>query len=205
MSVFDDLKARVVQISNRPDLAAEITICIQDATTQLHKLDYFYKDIIEGVIDTTGTGLQEVTVPLNTFDNFRSVKDIIPVVPSSGNPFSPCVIPKLISNPNLAYCRCHSNWWRVLGRDLTINTNQRVTQFTLYYYSTPVVNPTSAYNSWIAEQYPEAIIDLTLMKLYSMLRDYSAANLYSSKVGSRDNMTGHVAVIIGDNINQEIQ
>ena len=206
MSQFSDLVDRVGKLSNRPDMLEEIKQSIRDATRELHHTDFFYKDLVTGIIEVTGSGRQEVTIPISTFANLRAIKDIVPNVAGSSNPFNVCAVPKLVSNPSLSYCRCNTNWWRVLGGQLTISTNQNVAEFNLYYYQHPVVGPTdSDYTSWISAEYEEAVIDLSLAKLFAILRDYSASNLYQGKVGSRDRLSGHIAVIVGDNLEQEIR
>ena len=205
MSRYSDLVAKLVKLSNRPDLTAEISSCLVDATMELHKLDFFYKDLQTGVIELTSQGQQQFDLDLSTFTRFRAIKDIVPVVPTSNNPFADCCPSKLRSNPSFEYCRCNSNWWRVLGGKLTVNTNLRVDQLNLYYYQLPNAVANDSYSSWIADQYEEALTDLVLCKLFTLLRDYAAANLYSSKMGTREGPTGHIAVIIGDNLEQQIR
>ena len=205
MSRYSDLVAKLVKLSNRPDLVDEIGLCLTDATMQLHKLDFFYKDLVTGVIELSSQGQQQFDIALSTFTRFRAIKDIVPVEPTSNNPFADCCPSKLRSNPSLEYCRCNSNWWRVLGGQLTINTNLRVDQLNVYYYQLPNAVTNDNYSSWIADEYEEAVTDLALYKLFTILRDFAAANLYSSKVGTREGPTGHIAVIIGDNLDQQIR
>lgn len=197
MTKFKELVDKVIVLSNRPDVREEIKIAIRDATLAIHHLDFFWRDIRTGLVNASGT-VNRLEVPLSNFARLRSMKSVAPYKES-------CCLEPLKPNASIDYCKCNSNWWRLSGSNLVISSNQRTNQFEISYYSNPIVAPDELYSSWAADLYPEIVVNWALMLLFEALRDSSIADRYRVKVGSREPPRGHIAIILGEQLEQEVR
>ena len=206
MSQFSQLVTKLVKLSNRPDVIEEIKIQLRQATLAIHHLDFFHRDLVSGLIDSSAGRRQQHEIELTKFPRVRNIKAILPYFASSyGQPSNQCG-KELTPNASLEFCRCNTNWWRTNGGRLTINSSYNTHQFSMYYYENPKLYPDEEYSSWVAELYEEALLDWTLMLLFDVLRDTSAADRYRGRVGNRDRSpTGHIAIILGEQLEQDIR
>lgn len=206
MSQFHSILQKLVKLSNRPDLVEELKIQLRHATLAIHHLDFFHRDLASGLITSSAGRQQELTVPLSSFPRVRAIKAIMPYVANNAwGQVTSCYKP-LTNNPSLEKCRCTTNWFRTSGGNLTINSNAPTHQFEMFFYQNPKLAPDEEYTSWVAELYEDALIDWTLMLFFDVIRDAGAADRHRSRVGRRDQMpTGHIAVILGEQLEQEIR
>lgn len=203
---FNSIVQKLVKLSNRPDVIEEIKIQLRQATLSIHHLDFFHRDLVSGLINSTSGKQQELTIPLSTFPRVRAIKDIVPTFSNScGIATQQCAKP-LTPNSSLEHCRCNTNWWRTTGGNLTINSNAATHQYEMYFYQNPKLAPDEEYSSWVADLYEEALIDWTLMLLFDILRDSGMSDRYRGRVGNRDRIpTGHIAVILSEQLEQNIR
>jgi hypothetical protein len=180
---FANLINDVYTLTNRPDRVAETALAVQGAILWAHHTDYYYKDLVEAPIEFQGLAyLQQV--PLAQFPNFRSLKYIRKYYPGTGpnNPptqdQSPNNLPPLygmyydpganlpdgrffkIITPEEVLDSYHVNKIDVAyiaGQTIQIRSGDYFQYCLCGYYAHPTV-ANSQTNSWIANEFPLAIV-----------------------------------------------
>ena len=169
----------VILITNRPDMAAYTTSVLKASTLKLHTSDFFYKDIKEVSLNFPVLDYIQYIDTQNMFTDFRSLKYFRPLYIGTdalhtvypGN-FLEVLDPSgvldsyYLNKVDIAY---------QAGSQLTIRTANQFQQAVLGYYAYP--NTTDAsYDSWIAREYPWAIIYDAAAKILKSLRYDEQAN-----------------------------
>lgn len=178
---YADLVNGVYALTNRPDLVNETAQAISAATLFAHHSDFYYKDLVE--VPAQFNNLAYIQqIPLSFFTNFRALKYIRKYYPGTGpnNPpsqdqspnnlpplygsyydpganlpdgrFFTIVTPEAVLDPyfinkvDVAY---------IAGQTVQIRSADYFQYALCGYYAHPNV---VAYASWIADEYPYAII-----------------------------------------------
>lgn len=178
---YADLVNGVYALTNRPDLVNETAQAISAATLFAHHSDFYYKDLVE--VPAQFNNLAYIQqIPLSFFTNFRALKYIRKYYPGTGpnNPpsqdqspnnlpplygsyydpganlpdgrFFTIVTPEAVLDPyfinkvDVAY---------IAGQTVQIRSADYFQYALCGYYAHPNV---VAYSSWIANEYPYAII-----------------------------------------------
>lgn len=151
-----ELQEKVIEITNRPDLAALTFSAIQSATLKMHRLDYFPKDLFQGVIDTGAVSAEKelsttLTLPRFRTLNFIRVYDLVTAKPTVD--FN--IIDALnlndqygVQRPNVAF---------LAGDNIRLKAAAAFQHIYISYYTDPIVT-SAGYASWIANGYPFALI-----------------------------------------------
>src|SRR3954471_21770445 len=74
MSTFAELVADVYTITNRSDLVTETELAVKSATLQLHRSDFFYKDLLETAIQYTTSDYLQAVDYRTLFPRYRALK-----------------------------------------------------------------------------------------------------------------------------------
>ncbi len=179
---FDELKAEIFLITNRPDLVGETESAIKSATLKAHKSDFYSKDIHEqGVIFESSTFRQSLDYILlipnfRAFKYFRRVEDenddvgkflailsVDEILDSYG-----------VNKNDIAY---------VAGRVLEIRSSVEFNTALLGAYVLPIVTPKEDYTSWVAEQYPFFIIHEAARRIFMSIGQLEESNAQRLLVG----------------------
>lgn len=200
MANFYELRNKLVKLSNRPDLIAELEIAIDQAVTFYHHLDFFWRDLVEGMINVTSGRKAEYIVPLTTFPRLRAVKGVSPY-----NTQRDCCGAPLKLLKSFDECKCELNWYMQMGANLKFSTNSGATQFKLAFYQNPKLLPREEFSSWVVDLYESCVIDAALMFFFKAIRDFTASREYERVVGSRVPLTGYCREIVTDQLEQEIR
>lgn len=170
-----ELQNEVYAITNRPDMATQTLSAVRAATLTLHQSDYFYKDLIEtGLSFPTAEYLQQIEYgPL--LPRFRSLKYIRKTDATGqedGN-FFEILPPELvvdsykINKADVAY---------MAGALIQLRAAPPVQYLLVGYYAHPNIT-VDAYNSWIAQEHPYAIIYMAAARIFKSVgkdSEYSA-------------------------------
>lgn len=171
---FAELVIEVYLITNRPDLVARTASVIKAATLKAHKSDFFSKDIHEtGVIFDTSEFRQSLDyitlIPnLRAFKYLRKADD----AEDDAGIFFTIITPEEIldeygvNKADIAY---------VAGRVLEIRSSTEFQFALLGCYVLPVVTDGN-YASWVAEQYPFAIIHDAARRIFLSIGQREEAN-----------------------------
>jgi hypothetical protein len=151
-----ELQDKVVEITGRPDLSALTLSAIQSATLKAHRFDYFPKDLFQGVIDTGSSSSEKelsTTLALPRFRtmNFIRVYDIVTGKPTlEFNIIDALNLNDMygVQRPNVAF---------LAGDNFRLKAATAFQYLYVSYYTDPVIT-TLGFASWIANNYPFAII-----------------------------------------------
>ena len=190
---FQTLVNEVVTLTNHPELADEIAIAIRAATLSLHQLDLFSKDKRETLVTIKKSCCTSNAIDLSLIPNLRSIHTIAKYCVKTCR--IGCEIPKRI------HIGQHiKEFWTTSGQSLEIKTTSCQRDFYLEYYANPQVIPAEDYSSWIADLYPQAILDLACAKIYRLLRDPTTSQMYERSIGSRAIPGSYAHTIIADQL-----
>lgn len=153
---LDELLAEVYNITNRPDLSTLSTAQVKAATLKAHSLDFFNKDIFEQGGQFEVAAFRQSLDYLTIITNFRKLKYIKRVESATddvGKFFTILSVDEIldsygVNRNDIAY---------VAGRSLEIRSSVSFQFFLQGSYVFPLVT-TTGFSSWVAEQYPYAII-----------------------------------------------
>lgn len=155
---FDELCQEVQIIVKRPDLAERIQSSVRAATEKIHSLDFFYKDLVEVPVQFESELNIQNFVPKEIIPKFRKAKYIRfwhgDVNGSAGVFLTPIQIENAIDS----YGCDRVNVYYMAGTMLQMRTNPAVFRVLFGAYIYPTVTPITSYSSWIAEEYPWAIV-----------------------------------------------
>jgi len=171
---FDELVDEVYIITNRPDLVAETKSAVKAATLKAHKSDFYSKDIYEtGIEFETATYNQSLDY-ISLISNFRAFKYLRRVTSATDEAglFFTILTPDELLD---AYGRNRTDVAYVAGRVLEIKSLVTFSQALLGCYVLPIVRE-GAYVSWVAEQYPYAIIHEAARKIFKTNGQSEEAN-----------------------------
>ena len=153
---FDELVTEVNLITNRPDLKAETESAVRSATLKAHTTDFYSKDIFETGVEFETSAFRQSLDYISLLSNFRAFKYLRRVEDENDDVgrFFDIITPEEtldsygVNRTDIAY---------VAGRVIEIRSSVEFTKVLLGAYVFPIVR-TGAYLSWVAEQFPYAII-----------------------------------------------
>lgn len=195
--MFEALVQEVFQLTNRPDLRAETESAIKQAILNYHHLDFFWRDKTMGVINVTSGVKARHEINLAQFTGLRAIASVSPYYSDDQ-----CGL-KLIQNRSLGATA--SEYWQLLGDKLVISSRTPTNKFALEYWQNPVLSPTANINSWVVDLYRDAVLDAALAKIFETIRDPAAADRYRARVGNKLAPGTHCAVILGEQLEQQIR
>ena len=161
----------VYDITKRPDLTVETAIGIKSAVLQLHGQDFYSRDLYEtGISFPTSDYLQTLDYKV-LLPRWRSMKylrkyDAVGMTP--GAKLSPVSIEKTIDG----YKIDRTDVYYLAGVVYQIKSSTEEQYYLLGAYLWPSIDP-SAFDSWIADEYPYAVA-------------YKAATLAMRAIGHMD-------------------
>lgn len=155
---LSSLVSDVYLLTNRPDLVGETTLAVKAATLKAHTSDDYIYDF------------QENSIQFDTSDYFQSldVKTIFPlwrkgrylrIYDNTAYTGGPSTVLKYIEPEKVIdeYGANRTDIWYQAGSNLQIRTISLAQYFLIGYYKNPDVTE-NGYNSWIADNYPFAIL-----------------------------------------------
>lgn len=188
-ALFTDLVNRVVTETNRPDLTnTRIPQAIQAATTGIHGIDFFYKDILTAdlIFENTPTGIPAYIQEIDTalLQRYRALYELRKW-DQSYNQFqlNPTILPPLFNNqfgspvgsgtalrsldiitPDDIFDEFNTEKYDVAyqaGSVIMIKSSTALQMCKIHWFARPNTdsgNNYDGYESWIANEYPMAIV-----------------------------------------------
>ena len=194
---FSEMYLEVLSITKRPDLQSRIESAIRAATLKVHHSDFFYKDLVEVPIQFNEILPVQNFVPTDVLPTFRKAKYLrIWQGDINGRP-GQFLEHIQIENSLDSYNYIKDNVFYMAGVNLQIRSNPAVQRILFGAYVHPVVAPVEKYKSWVAEQYPYAIIYEAIRTVFRSIGFTEQANEYANlayeilseiKVSSVDDM-----------------
>ena len=171
---FDELKEEIFLITNRRDLVAETESGIKAATLKAHKTDFYSKDIFEIGVEFDSADFRQSFDYISFLSNFRSFKYFRRVEDENDDlgKFFDIITPDEVlddygcNRNDIAY---------VAGRVLEIRSSVEFSKALLGAYVLPIVRKAD-YLSWVAEQFPFAIIHEAARRVFRAIGNLDEAN-----------------------------
>lgn len=172
---FAELEQEVQLWAKRPELATQVKAAIRASTLKLHQSRYWHRDLVELTI---------------AFDSPRYIQSFIPkeVVPlyrkpkylrwfsgidgdEPGDFYTKCDLDNILDG----YGYEKSNIWYLSGNMMQIKSTVELHYALFGCYQSPKLLPEEQFTSWIAEDYPYAIVhEATRLIFKSIGRDEQA-------------------------------
>jgi hypothetical protein len=155
---FAELVAEVTQITKRPDLNSQIESAVKAATLKAHQSDYFFNDLIELAVEFDEARFIQTFDPKQVVPRFRQAK-YIRLWEGDINGYAKEFLQHIqieAAMDNYNYIR--TNVFYMAGAFLQIRGTQPVEKVLFGAYQHPLITPAESYSSWIANEYPYAII-----------------------------------------------
>lgn len=176
---FAEIFVEVMLIVKRPDLVERVESAIRAATLKMHHSDFYYKDLVEAPIEFTETKALQSFVPSEVLPRFRKTKYIRfwqGGVDGRPGPFLDHI---QIENSLDSYNYMKENVFYMAGIQLQIRCCPAVQRVLFGCYLHPVVAPVANYESWIAREYPYAIIYEAARTVFRSIGYSEQANEFS--------------------------
>ncbi len=155
------LIADVYTITNRPDLVAETAIAVKAATLQLHRSDFFYKDLTEVALQFDSAAYLQNIEYRALFPGFRAMKYLRKYDPTSTNAETLGVgdFFKLLTPEDVldSYKQARTDIYYLAGDLIQIKSSTSIEYCLIGVYQNPIVTE-AGYNSWISDEAYYAIV-----------------------------------------------
>jgi hypothetical protein len=164
---FDELVQEVYIITNRPDRVLETKSAIRSATLKAHRTDYYPKDIYEtGITFDAPAYRQSLDYP-ELIANWRALSYLrrAESATDDSGQFFEVLTPREVLD---SYGINKENICYVAGRVLEIRSSVQFQYALLGVYVTPIVTEAN-YSSWVAVEYPFAIVHEAARSVFAAL------------------------------------
>lgn len=177
---FDELLEEVYLITNRRDLVNETKSAVKAATLKAHKSDFYSKDIFETGVEFSAADFRQSLDYITLLSNWRAIKYFKRVEDENDDvgKFLDIITPEEvldsygINRTDIAY---------VAGRVLEIRASVEFSKALLGAYVLPIVRE-GAYLSWVAEQFPFAIVHEAARRVFRSIGKLEESNAQSQFV-----------------------
>lgn len=162
MADFNTIIEDVYSITNRRDYIAQTILAVKSATLQLHRRDFFAKDLLEVALQfTTADYLQSIDYR-TLFPRYRALKYIRKFDPTGAaypeygmGPFFDIITPDQVLD---SYFQTRTDVAYVAGSSINLRSSTSIQYCNMGIYQNPVVDTPETYSSWIADEAPFAVV-----------------------------------------------
>jgi len=185
-ALYNSIVADCYSLTVRPDLVAETAIAVRKATMKFHQADGWKNDIITSLIPlpvtTSGDSFSyRYTLDLTqagSLPYFRKISSIDEYNnPLIGNEYHF----KELDNDRIFddYMLEDINYYYRAGQAIQLRVNKQLTTLSVDYWRYPDVTPTG-YTSWIAQQFPDAIVCEATATIFAAIGKSDEAQRYAA-------------------------
>ena len=177
---LDELKTEVYQLTGRPDMEDITDSMIRAATLKAHHTDYYSKDLWEESVKFPALSYRQQMDYISIVSNFRAFKYFRKAEDAcdDAGEFIQIITPDELLD---AYGCNRNNVGYVAGRVLEIRSSTKFDRGYLGCYLHPIVKK-GEYCSWVAEQYPYAIIYEACRVIFKTIGFDEQASVYQQLV-----------------------
>lgn len=182
---FDEMVAEVIAITKRPDLIDRIQSNVRAATLKAHTSDFYYKDLFEVPVQFTDLFHLQSFIPTEVAPLFRKVKYIRLWVGDVYGDVGKFLTPIQIENSIDGYGYIKTDVFYMAGQMLQIRGTQALDKVLFGCYQYPILSPSTAFQSWIANEMPYAIVYEAARVTFKSFSFSEQANEYSALVNEQ--------------------
>lgn len=185
-ATYNAILANVYSLTARPDLGAETALAIRKATMKAHLKDFWADDLTQTlvtlpVLSPVGDVSFRYTIDLTDIGLFPLLRKVA-YVKEYNSPLTGQEIQfKQLDPDNLLdnYLLEEINYWTQISRQATLRCNKTLAQVAVGFYRYPNVDIT-VYDSWIAAQFPDIIVEEATAKVLATIGKDSEAARYAN-------------------------
>lgn len=178
MASFTALVADVMALTNRPDLVAETALAVKAATLQLHRSDFYYKDLFEVALKFDSVNYLQSINYRDLFPNYRALKYIRKYDPNTNNyetngvgDFIRILTPEQVLD---SYQGARVDMGYVAGDVIQIRSSTAIEYCLIGVYLNPQVATPETYKSWISDEAYYAIVYAAVAQIQGTVLNNSA-------------------------------
>jgi len=149
----DELLSEIYFITKRPDLVGQTRSALRTATMFAHRTDNYWRDLVENVL----VPISAAEGVILTQDYMPRMRSIASIYPKDGERRGLELECRDIDDLLDEYNSPRRHWFYGHSAGVRYNTSLLLPTLCISYYRDPNVNPV-AYDSWIADIYPDVII-----------------------------------------------
>jgi len=187
---YAEILAEVKLLSKRGDIDDKIAAAIRVAATRAHRLDYFWRDRVEVQLAwTTDATLVDINI-INWLPRYRATDYIRYWDPSTlvlGGMLDQLDPRNVLDDYNYEKVDRYYN----AGDVIKLKFQWPTKGVQVAYYADPVLTPTS-FGSWIADKFPDIIIQGALAQVYNWTGKQEEARVVNAMVGFETNPGNNV-------------
>ncbi|MNT03697.1 hypothetical protein D3C72_1382440 [compost metagenome] len=170
-------------IVKRPDLTDRVESQVRASTLKMHHSDFYYRDLVEVSVEFSEELFIQNFIPTEVVPKFRKVKYIRIWRGNADGMPGQFLTPIQIENSNDAYGYIKENVFYMAGQMLQVRTSTALKRILFGAYVHPTITPDNAYTSWIADEYPFAIIYEAARAIFRSIGFQEQANEYAQLAG----------------------
>lgn len=155
---FQELVDEVTSITKRPDKVAAIESSVKAATLKAHQSDYYFNDLIEVAVEFDAARYIQTFDPKDVVPRYRQSK-YMRIWEGDINGYAKNFLEHIqieAALDNYGYIK--TDVFYMAGAFLQIRGTSPVSKVLFGAYQHPLIVPAASYSSWIANEYPWAII-----------------------------------------------
>lgn len=177
---YADLFAEIKLLSKRGDIDDKIAIAIRQTTMRAHRLDFFWRDLVE--VNLTFASAQAVTLDVSSqLTRFRQIdyaRYYDPVTGTLGTFLTEIAPSEILDGYNFY----REDVWYMAGVNMQLRFLAATAGARLAYFQNPDVAP-ATYNSWIMDELPDLLVQGSLAALYNGMGKQEEAKAINDMVG----------------------
>lgn len=175
---FADLVKECLLITKRPDLTDRIRGAVKAATQKIHHSDFYYKDLYEVPIEFDEALYIQNFVPSSVIPQFRKAKYLRIWEGGLDGTATSFLEPIQIEGAIDSYGYTKTNVFYMAGQNLQVRTTTPLKRILFGCYLHPIVTE-EGFNSWIAREYPFAIVYEACRSVFRSISLNEQANEYA--------------------------
>lgn len=195
MADFNSLVSDVYTLTNRPDLVNETAIAVRSATLAAHNSDFYSKDLFETGIAFPTAEYEQYLDYRNVVTNYRSLKYLrkYDAVGETAGDFLEVITPEKILDD---YGIVRTDVCYGAGSVIQIKSSTEEQYYLFGCYVHPIIATAATYSSWVADEYPYAIIYAAAAHIFGMLQNNASRDFYLQSALTQVNEMKQANIVI---------
>ena len=170
---FTELVTEILLITKRPDWDARARSALRAQTLLWHRTDKYWADL--ATVPVTGL-TSDFTQALDIATWFPNFRQLASVESCDIVQFGDLLDENGFERTNIAL---------MAGTSLNIKRNVEITSVTVTYFRDPVVSPENLYSSWIADRFPDLLINASALDLLGKQNETEIAQFCRVQVAAQ--------------------
>lgn len=179
---FTELVDEVIAITKRPDLRTRTESAVRSSVLKAHTKDYFTKDIREAGVEFDAMNQVQSFIPKETYPRYRAPA-YLRIYNTNSYELSGGSVGNFLNKREIydfkdSYGYDETDIYYQAGNQLNLRASCQFQRILMGFYQFPVITE-SGFTSWIAEEYPYAIVFDAARDIFSSIGHTESAQSYA--------------------------